>query len=209
VRFLGAPRILRKVRDLPHEPALIIANHVTSYDVPFVLAALPRRMRVRCAAAMSGEMLLDMRLGRNQGHWFLNLVAPIGYALITGLFNVFPLPQKSGFQRSFRHAGEAMDQGYSVIVFPEGRRSDDGSPQPFMRGSGLLWKELHAPAIAVRLEGLGELKQQRSGWFRSGKIVSSIERVLSESETAAPDELTDQLERAVFAQPAKLEVKQN
>ncbi len=99
---------------------LIVANHVTSYDVPFILYALPRRVRRRVAVAMSGEMILDWRFARNQGNWFFNLLGPIEYWVVTGLFNIFPLPQFSGFRRSFRHAGEAVDRGYSVIVFPEG-----------------------------------------------------------------------------------------
>lgn len=205
LRFLAAPRIESRVKRLPPGPFFIVANHVTSYDVPFVLAALPRQVRLRCAAAMSGEMLLDMRLARNQGNWFLNLLAPFAYALITGLFNVFPLPQKSGFQRSFRHAGEAMDRGYSVIVFPEGRRSDDGSLQPFMRGAGLLWKELQAPALAVQLTGLGELKVRGKGWFRSGQITSRLTAFLPLDEGMAPEALTHELEQAVRSEPAKLE----
>ncbi len=37
------------------------------------------------------------RRARNQGHWFLNLVAPAEYLLVTAFFNIFPLPQFSGF----------------------------------------------------------------------------------------------------------------
>jgi long-chain acyl-CoA synthetase len=205
VHFLAAPHIERPVIDLPPGPAFIVANHVTSYDVPLVLVALPRRLRSRCAAAMSGEMLLDMRLGRNQGHWFLDLVSPIGYWLITALFNVFPLPQKSGFQRSFEHAGQAVDRGYSVVVFPEGRRSDDGSIQPFMRGSGLLWKQLRVPAIAVHLEGLGELKRRRARWFRSRAISVAVRAVLAFDDNASANDLTARLEAAYGSiKPAKI-----
>ena len=38
-----------------------------------------------------------------------------------GVFNVFPLPRSAGFRRSFQHAGAALDHGYHVLVFPEGR----------------------------------------------------------------------------------------
>ena len=136
----------------------------------------------------------------NQGHWFLNAVAPIEYLLVTGLFNIFPLPQVSGFRRSFRHAGEAIDRGYHVIVFPEGRRSDDGTPQPFKSGAGLLWKELGTSALPVRLEGLGEIKARHSGWFRSGKISVSVGRVLTLQREKSPEGLTDELRRGVFDQ---------
>ena len=148
---------------------------------------------------MSGEWILNWRRQRNQGHWFLNLVAPITYGLVTGFFNVFPLPQLSGFRRSFRHAGEAIDSGYSVLVFPEGRRSDDGTPQPFKGGAGLLWKELGTPALTVRLEGLGTVKATGSRWFRSGTYRVVVLDVLPPQPDKTPEQLTKLLEESVFS----------
>jgi long-chain acyl-CoA synthetase len=145
---------------------------------------------------MSAEMMLDWRRARNQGNWFLNLVAPIEYLLVTGLFNVFPLPQMSGFRRSFAHAGEAVDRGYSVVIFPEGRRSDDGTPAPFKAGAGLLWKELGIPALPVRLRGLGEIKAKRGKWFRSGTISVSLSKIMQAEPARSPDDLTKVLEQA-------------
>jgi long-chain acyl-CoA synthetase len=198
--FLAKPKVISEVREWPRTPVLVVANHVTSYDAAFVLHGLPARMRNRVAIAMSGEMLLDYRRGRNQGHWFLNVLAPFAYLLITGLYNVFPLPQRSGFRRSFRHAGEAMDHGYSVLVFPEGRRSDDGTPQPFRSGAGLLWKELRSPALPVRIEGLGEIKAQRRRWFRTGTVVVHMRDVVPPQPEKSADELTETLRRAVFGE---------
>jgi long-chain acyl-CoA synthetase len=176
----------------------LVANHVTSYDAPLILYALPRRLRDRVAIAMSGEMILDFRSMRNQGNWFLNLLAPAAYVLITGLFNVFPLPQLSGFRRSFRHAGEAADHGYSVLVFPEGHRADDESPQPFKSGAGLLWKELGTPVLPVRIRGLGELKASGDRWFRSGRIAISPRAAIPLDPSKTPEELTAILWHAVF-----------
>jgi long-chain acyl-CoA synthetase len=197
-RFLAKPRVTSAVQDWPSRPMLIVCNHITSYDAALVMYALPGRLRRRTAVAMSGEMLLDLRRGRNQGNWFVNLVAPIGYWLVTGLFNVFPLPQVTGFRRSFGHAGEAVDRGYNVMVFPEGRRSEDGIPQPFKTGAGLLWKELGTPALAVRLEGLGEIKAEHARWFRSGRISVLVREVLPLDAGKSPEELTENLRRAVF-----------
>jgi long-chain acyl-CoA synthetase len=198
VKILAEPKVTSAIRDWPTAPMLIVCNHVTSYDPPFVLYALPYRVRTKVAMAMSGEMLLDFRRGRNQGNWFLDLLGPPAYFLITALFNVFPLPQVSGFRESFRHAGRAVDCGYSVLVFPEGRRSDDGTPQPFKSGAGLLWRDLGTPAVAVYLSGLGELKAYGGRWFRSGTIGVTVREILSLNKDRTPEQLTEALREAVF-----------
>ena len=198
IRFLAAPRVSSNVKAWPTSPMLIVANHVTSYDAALILFALPPRIRNRVAVAMSGEMLLDYRRGRNQGNWFLNALAPFAYFLITALFNVFPLPQQSGFRRSFRHAGEAIDRGYNVLVFPEGRRSDDGTPQPFKLGAGLLWKELATSALPVRIEGLDELKARHSHWFRSGKVFVTAHEILHLKANETSKQLAKRLQQGVF-----------
>ena len=201
-RLLAKPKVIRHVSRWPDSPALIVCNHLTSYDAPFILYALPGKIRRHVAIAMAGEMLLDYRKGRNQGNWYLNLLTPFAYWLITGLFDVFPLPQFSGFRRSFQHAGEAMDRDYSVIVFPEGRRSDDGKLQPFKVGAGLLWKSLGTEAIPVCIHGLGELKVSGERWFRSGKITVSVGEPLRLDRTLSPEELTEQLRQGVLAATA-------
>ncbi|MGH9654967.1 MAG: lysophospholipid acyltransferase family protein, partial [Bryobacteraceae bacterium] len=132
----------------------------------------------------------------------LDLLGPGAYLLITGLYNVFPLPQHSGFRRSFRHAGEAIDRGYNVLVFPEGERSWSEKLLPFMRGSGLLWKDLGVPALPVRLKGLGELAQahknkQHGNWFRSGKIEVDVGEVIPAQPEKSPEELTEILRKGI------------
>ncbi len=62
VWLLAAPRVVRETEELPHGPVLVIANHVTAYDGALILYALPVRLRRRIAIAMSGEMLLDLRV---------------------------------------------------------------------------------------------------------------------------------------------------
>jgi long-chain acyl-CoA synthetase len=197
-RLLAKPTVVRHVTNWPASPALIVCNHLSSYDAPFILYSLPGRIRRRVAIAMAGEMLLDYRQGRNQGNWYLNFFSPFAYWLITALFNVFPLPQYSGFRQSFQHAGEAIDRGYNVIVFPEGHRSDDGKLQPFKVGTGLLWKSLGTAAIPVCIHGLGELKVSGERWLRSGKISVSVGEPLALDPSLSPEELTEQLRQGVL-----------
>jgi long-chain acyl-CoA synthetase len=197
IRLLAAPRVVRSsASNPPPGPMLIIGNHVTAYDGPLILYALPRRLRIRIAVAMSGELLQDLRRGRGQGSTVLNALAPIGYWLITALYNVFPLPRLRGFRRSFAHAGEAMDRGYSVMVFPEGHRTDTGKLQRFREGIGLLAKDAQTPVLPVALKGLSELKTT-GRWFRSGKLEVRVGAPIQLPPEATAAEWTAALESAV------------
>ncbi|WP_348266017.1 AMP-binding protein [Edaphobacter paludis] len=200
-RLLAAPRVIRLRDDLPSGPLLIIANHVTAYDGALVLYALPPALRHRTAIAMSGEMLFDLRRGQNQRNALLNLLSPIGYWLVTAFFNVFPMPQLRGFQQSFEHAGEAMDQGYSVLVFPEGARSPDAKLTPFRSGIGLLTQQSRVPVLPIALAGLGQMK--KTGWFRSGHLEIRIGTPILPDQQATPAELTAKLEASVQQLTAK------
>jgi long-chain acyl-CoA synthetase len=195
VWLLAAPRVVGESAELPDAPTLIIANHVTAYDGALILYALPARLRRSVAIAMSGEMLMDMRCARNQPNVLANIFALAAYWLITALFNVFPLPRARGFRRSFAHAGEAMDRGYSVLLFPEGTRSRDGRMHAFRSGIGLLAAESQAPIMPIALVGLGEIRATHERWFRSGKIEVRIGQAIP-----AVDEESD---AALFA--ARLE----
>jgi long-chain acyl-CoA synthetase len=207
VWFLAAPRVIREAATLPGAPVLLIANHVTAYDGALVLYALPPRLRRRVAVAMSGEMLLDLRHGRNQPNALANLFAPVAYWLITALFNVFPLPRARGFRRSFAHAGEAMDHGYSVLIFPEGTRSRDGKLHSFRSGIGLLAQQSRVPVLPIALLGIGEIRAARTRrdpasngearWFRSGKIAVRIGAAIPVEEAADPAQLAEAFEQAV------------
>jgi long-chain acyl-CoA synthetase len=198
VWLLGAPRVVCEAAELPDAPVLVIANHVTAYDGALVLYALPAKLRRRVAAAMSGEMLMDMRRARNQPNAVANFFGPVTYWLLTALFNVFPLPRARGFRRSFAHAGEAMDRGYSVLIFPEGTRSRDGRLHAFRPGIGLLAAESRVPIVPVALVGLGELRASGERWFHSGKIEVRIGRAIpAADEESDPAEFTARLEEAV------------
>jgi long-chain acyl-CoA synthetase len=174
-------------------PLLLIANHVSTYDMPLVLYALPGRMRRHVAAAMAANILEDWRRRRNQGSWFLDALGPLTYLVVTVVFNVFPLPRSVGFRQSFQHAGEALDRGYNVLVFPEGHRSEDGQLQRFRSGIGLLVAESQTPVLPVALAGLGAMKLGRVRWFRSGKLRVVVGAPMSFGAEMSAEEITERL----------------
>jgi long-chain acyl-CoA synthetase len=143
---------------------------------------------------MAANILSDWRKRQNQGSWILNELGPLTWFLVTALFNVFPLPRSAGFRKSFQHAGEALDRGYNVLVFPEGHRSDEGVLQPFRPGIGLLVAESKTQVLPIALSGLGEMKAKRQRWFRSGRLRIIIGSPLTLNPDAPPEEITAQLQ---------------
>ena len=194
---LGKPRVSAPHKLPSDEAMLIICNHITAYDGALVEYALPRRMRRRVAAAMLGEMLQDFRNSRDPDTQRFMLFGPVAYWLVTALYNVFPLPRRRDFQRSFAHAGEALDRGYNVLVFPEGTRSTAGELAPFRPGIGLLVKQAHTAVLPVALLGLGDLKVRGSGWFRSETIEVRVGEPLRFGPLETEGAITERLHRAV------------
>ncbi len=203
-RLLLGPRIERPRSIVSDTPLLIAVNHVTAFDVPLVLAALPPHIRRHSAVAMAGGLLMGWRHARPERHGWLRPLTPLAYWLVTALFNVFPLPQGAGFRRSFAHAGAAMDHGMHVMLFPEGRRSAGESLGAFQSGIGLLVRESAARVLPVAMIGLGEVKQRKRRWFRPGTVTIRVADPMAMESTETPQEFTSRLEarfRELLAKP--------
>ncbi|MBI2818157.1 MAG: AMP-binding protein [Acidobacteria bacterium] len=169
------PRVIGrdKLRGL-REPALVVCNHVTEIDIGFVLFAVPARFRHRLATAMIGERLRALRHPPAEAGLLRRWVDRLSYYLLVALFNVFPLPKESGFRESFQFAGELLDRGYSILVFPEGELTKDGRVAPFKAGIGILASKLNVPVIPMRIDGLFEVKQSGRTFARPGEVKVTI-----------------------------------
>jgi long-chain acyl-CoA synthetase len=200
LRLLGWPRVrgrenLRGVNG----PVLIGANHVSYIDLGFVLHALPARLRRRTAVAMGGETLEELRNPPPGTKFLRAILGRIQYPLVLALFHVFPLPVRSGFRKSFAFAGELVDRGWSVLVFPEGVLTPDGAIGPFRAGIGLLVTRLRVPVIPMRLEGLFDLREANKHWTSPGHIRVTVGTPVTFPETMPPEEIARELERRVKA----------
>jgi 1-acyl-sn-glycerol-3-phosphate acyltransferase len=92
-----------------------------------------------------------------------------------------------------------MDQGWSVLIFPEGTETRDGQLQPFRAGIGLLSAELKASVVPIMLRGLFELKQRRQFFVRPGTVSVTFGEPVEFSGEQTPAEITKALEARVRA----------
>ncbi|MGA9495915.1 MAG: 1-acyl-sn-glycerol-3-phosphate acyltransferase, partial [Terriglobales bacterium] len=178
-------------------PLLVVSNHVTDIDIGFIQTALPARIRHKLATATGGEALEVLRSPSSERMWLARIYDRVRWALAVALLNLFPLPRQSGFRKSFAYAGEAVDRGYSVLVFPEGKHTTDGKIQPFRSGVGLLANNLRIPVLPMRIDGLFEIQESGKKHAAPGKIQVRIGKPIQFAPETDPAEIARALQERV------------
>jgi long-chain acyl-CoA synthetase len=154
-----------KVEGLEHleglpGPVVFAANHQSHLDGPMVLWSLPPRWRYRVAIAMAKEFFTAHFFPEQYGRkaWLTNSA---NYYLSALFFNAFPLPQReAGTRQTLRYIGALFAEGYSLLIFPEGKRTSDGQLNPFRGGIGMIGARLDVPVIPVGISGLDQVLHQ-------------------------------------------------
>jgi long-chain acyl-CoA synthetase len=180
-------------------PLLVVCNHLSDVDVGFVQTAMPARLRNRIATATGGEALQALHTPARGTNVFVRIYRRMQWVLGVSLLNLFPLPRAAGFRQSFAYAGEAVDRGYSVLVFPEGRHTLDGRMNLFRAGIGLLANNLDIPVLPMRIVGLYEIKQAGRKFAAPGKICVRIGQPIRLAAGSDPEQIARDLQTAVEA----------
>jgi long-chain acyl-CoA synthetase len=196
--LLGWPRIegrehLRGVTG----PLLVVCNHIADVDFAFVQTALPARFRHTLATATRGEDLEALRTPPPSRGFFAGIYDRMLWFLGVSLLNIFPLPREAGFRESFAYAGEGVDRGYSILVFPEGRHTVDGNINSFRAGIGLLANNLSVPVLPMRIVGLFELKVAGKRFAAPWKIRVHIGQPMRFAPGTDPVQIAAALQKAV------------
>jgi long-chain acyl-CoA synthetase len=178
-------------------PILVICNHIGDVDPGFVLTALPAHLRNRLAVATGGEALEVLRTPPPRRSFVGRAYDRMKWALGVSLLNLFPLPRKTGFRESFAYAGECVDRGYNVLVFPEGHHTIDGKLRPFRPGIGLLGSNLRVPIVPMRIDGLFERKRAGKKFAWPGQIRVKIGRPVQFPPGSDPESIAGKLQKKV------------
>jgi long-chain acyl-CoA synthetase len=151
-------------------PVVFAANHQSHMDVPVIMLAMPSRWRYRSSPAMAKEFF--------RAHFFPEGFPAkkvfwnrVWYHLACMFFNGFPLPQReAGTRQALRYMGDVLNDGYSIIIFPEGERREEGQIAPFRGGIGMIGSRLGVPVVPVRVEGLDKVLHRTMRWPKRGPV---------------------------------------
>jgi long-chain acyl-CoA synthetase len=187
----------RRHLDCVEPPVIFAANHCSNLDTIALQSALPREWRRRLAPAIRQEYFAAHF---SPVHFSLKerLKKSFEYYLACALFNTFPIPQRmGGIHRTLRYAGELVEQGYCLLIFPEGARSEDGRIRAFKAGIGVLATRLHVPVIPVHISGLFEVLSKHDSWPESGRSALRIGPALRFSRKVDSRVAAKEVEKAI------------
>jgi 1-acyl-sn-glycerol-3-phosphate acyltransferase len=137
--LLGSPSV-HGVDRIEHldPPAIFAANHHSHLDTPLLLSVLPARFRHRTMVAAAAD------------YFFTNRVKGAVSVLTIG---AFPIERIRVNRRSADVAAGLLEDGWNLVIFPEGGRTPDGWAQEFRGGAAYLSIRCGRPLVPVHIEG--------------------------------------------------------
>ena len=123
-------------------PVLFVANHHSHLDTSLLLTSIPHPWRHKLVVAAASEVFFDNRIKATLS------------ALAIG---AFPLDRSKTGRTAADQAADMLDEGNSLLIFPEGGRSPDGWGQPFKGGAAYLAIRCDVPIVPIYLHGTGRV----------------------------------------------------
>ena len=166
---------------LPQGTFVLAGNHQSNFDPVMVFALVPRHVRFVAKAE-------------------LFKIPVFGQAIkYTGNIRV---ERKGGDKdrQTLQRAVQDLREKVSVVFYPEGTRSHDGSLRPFKKGAAMLAIQAQVPIVPMAVAGTAEILEKGSAWVRGGQPAALVigEPISTEGKRESDREaVTEQLRSAV------------
>lgn len=147
-------------------PVILVANHASHLDTPVILSALPRTLRKRTAVAAAAD------------YFYRNRVVA---SVVSLIFNTVPIERKGGggMAKNGSDLDKLLDQGWNLLLYPEGTRSRAGTPSRVRRGAAVLAAAHNLAIVPIRVTGTAAAMPPGRMWPKRlhGKLLSSRHRI--------------------------------
>lgn len=165
-------------------PAIFAANHLSHLDAGLLLTSLPEPWRHRAFSAAAADYFFDTRLKATLSALALNAI---------------PIERSKVTRRSAFLAAELIEDGWSMVIFPEGGRSPDGWGQQFKAGAAFVAVRTQVPVVPVHLEGTGRILPKGTSKLVPGKTRVTFGAPIHPTPDTDMRELAARIEAAVTA----------
>ena len=165
------------------QPLIFMGNHQGNFDILALFLAIPRRF----------SWLAKEELFR---------IPVFGHSMRRGGY--IPLNRGDGrdAMRSLEAAAAAIRGGSSVVVFPEGTRTKDGSLLPFKKGGFLLAAKAGVPIVPFTINGSRQINPRNRLELYPGELTIRFGAPIPTTGGSGGrrrDELLEQVRQAIAA----------
>jgi 1-acyl-sn-glycerol-3-phosphate acyltransferase len=160
----GARIIVRGLENLPRDQAcVVIANHQSYLDIPAIWGYLPLQFRILARRNLFYIPFLG---------WFLWRAGHI------------PVDRENARSAvaNVKRAVDKLNSGCSIVIFPEGTRSDDGALQEFKGGGFKIALKAGVPIVPVTIIGTARVLKKNSLVFHPGRVEVIVDPPLQTTE---------------------------
>lgn len=191
IRGVASPTVsgvdrLADLQNLDDAPAVIFApNHHSHLDTALMATAVPEPWRSKLVVAAAADYFFDKR-------WKATLAALS--------LNAIPIDREVTGRKSSDTIKGLVDDGWSLVIYPEGGRSPDGWGQDFKGGAAYLSSRTGAPVVPVFIDGTGAIFGKGAKRLRPGTTKVVFGRPL----VARPDENTRRFSARIEAAVTEL-----
>jgi 1-acyl-sn-glycerol-3-phosphate acyltransferase len=177
LRLAGLKLNVYGAKNIPvNQPVVYVSNHQSNFDIPILYAGLPLQFRWLAKQELFKIPLFGIAMKRS------------GY---------IPIDRRDRRKtmQSMNAAAKRIQEGASVIIFPEGTRSPNGKLQSFKKGALLLAIKAKVPIVPVTIRGSYQVQKKNSLRIHSSQPEVIFSPALDPSELAANqiDELTTRI----------------
>lgn len=130
---------------------IFISNHLSYFDIPILMYAIPNNVRF---------IYKDS----------LTKIPIFGWGMYLGKYIPINRNNVREAMKSLKKAAERIRNGISVVIFPEGTRSEDGSPGEFKKGMFVIADEAKVPLVPTTIIGSNEIMPRGKFEIKSGKV---------------------------------------
>ena len=142
---------------LTDRPQIFMSNHQSDFDILIVLANIPGQFRWIAKKELFKIPIFGKAM-RNAGYIEIDR------------------QHHDNAMKSLEEAAHKIRDGKSVVTFPEGTRSKDGTIKPFKQGMFHLAIQSGVPIIPISIVGANKIMPKRSLLIKPGRIKMIIDR---------------------------------
>jgi 1-acyl-sn-glycerol-3-phosphate acyltransferase len=183
VHALASPQVRGdELLSLTDQPVILVANHASHIDTGLLISALPSRIRHSTVVAGAADYFFDRRW---KAHTWAFLTAAI------------PMERQRVNRKSAQLAIDLIDEGWNLLIYPEGGRSPDGWMQEFRAGAAYLAVRTGRPVIPIHMDGTWRVLPRHGGKLRRTPTTITFGLPLHPDEGEDARRFSVRLEKAV------------